>query len=267
MREVSVRSPIQLLLLGVVLLYAALLLLAPMIAIVQGALGSGIGAVFTALGQPDVLLAFKQTFLLAIGAVVINTIAGIALAWVLVRHKFPGKRLFDALVDAPFVFSPVIAGYVLIVLFGRNGWFTSPVVQIAFSWPGMLLATIFVSLPFVTREIQPILAALTSEQEEAAYTLGSSRWATFRRIIIPQIWRGLLYGMVLTFARSVGEFGAVAVAGGAIERVTETATIYVFRAINDRNPIGAYSVSIVLGLLSVTILVIMGVLRRRSTAH
>jgi sulfate transport system permease protein len=265
MRERELRGPLPLILLAVVLVYAAGLLLAPMAAIVSSAFAGGVGKVINALLLPDVIMAFRMTFLLALGAMLINTIAGTALAWVLVRHNFPGKRLVDALVDAPFVFSPVIVGYALILMFGREGWFAPTVVQIAFAWPAMLLATVFVSLPFVTREIQPVLAELTLEQENAAYTLGATRWTTFRRVVVPQIWHGLLYGMVLTFARSVGEFGAVAVAGGAIERYTETATIYVFRAMHDRNPIGAYSVSVALGVLSIGILVVMSLLRRHPS--
>lgn len=262
MRELTVRRPLQFVLLGLALLYALLLLFAPIVAIVQGAFSQGVETLIKALSLPDVALAFRTTFTLTLASAAINTLAGIVIAWVLVRHQFPGKRLFDALVDAPFVFSPVIVGYALILLFGRNGWLSTPTFQLAFSWPAMLIATVFVSLPFVTRELQPILAALTAEQEEAAYTLGSSRWATFRRVIFPQIWRGVLYGVVLTTARSFGEFGAVVVAGGGIERVTESATVYVFRALNDRNPVGAYGVSVLLGLLSVSILVAMSLVRR-----
>lgn len=267
MREIPVRSPVQLLILGAILLYALALLFAPMLAIVQGAFSQGAEALIEALSAPDVALAFRLTFTLTVGSVLINTAAGLIIAWVLVRHDFPGKRFVNALVDAPFVFSPVIVGYVLVLLFGRGGWLTAPGFQLAFSWPGMLLATVFVSLPFVTRELQPILATLTVEQEEAAYTLGSDRWGTFQRIIFPQIWRGLLYGVVLTTARSLGEFGAVVVAGGAIERLTETATVYVFRAMNDRNPIGAYGVSVALGVLSIAILVAMRLLKRRPAQH
>ncbi len=264
MRELTPRKPVQLFLLLVVLLYAGILIVAPIVSIVQNAFVKGLSPVIEAITQPDVIHAFQITFSLAIGAVLFNTAAGVIVAWVLARHKFPGKRLVDALVDAPFVISPVIAGYVLIVLFGRNGWLASLGWQIAFSWPGMLLATTFVSLPFVVREVGPVLDMLTSEQEEAAFTLGASRLTTFRRVILPNIWRGLLYGIVLTFARSLGEFGAVAIAGGSVENVSETATIYVFRALSDRNRIGAYSVSVVLMLLSVGILITMSLLRRRS---
>lgn len=265
MRELSPRTPLALLLIGIVVGYATLLLVAPLVAILSGAFAKGIEPVLKALTSADVIIAFQLTFALTFGTVVISTVFGLLVAWVLVRHQFPGKRLVDALIDAPFVFSPVIIGYVLIVLFGRGGWLASDAVRIVFSWPGMLLGTVFVSLPYVVREVQPVLASLTHEQEEAAYTLGARRWSVFRRVILPQIWRGLLYGIVLTIARSFGEFGAVVVAGGAIERNTETATVFVFRALLDRNPIAAYSVSIVLCLLSIVILVAMNLLRRHTS--
>lgn len=262
MREVAPRSPLAFLLIGGVILYAGLLLIAPLLAILNGAFGRGVEAVINALNTPDVRIAFQLTFSLTFGVVIINTVCGMLVAWVLVRHKFPGRGLADALVNTPFVFSPVIVGYVLIVLFGRGGWFTSETLQIVFSWPGMLIGTVFVSLPYIIREVQPVLETLTHEQEEAAYTLGAGRWRVFWRVILPQIRRGLLYGVVLTIARSFGEFGAVVVAGGAIERNTETATVFVFRALLDRNPIGAYSVSVVLCLLAVVILVAMRFLRQ-----
>jgi sulfate transport system permease protein len=264
MPEITPRTPGALLLLGIVLLYAILLLTTPLVALVQGALTKGFEPIVTALLDPDVIHAFQITLTLTVGAVIITTGFGLTVAWVLVRHEFPGKRVIDAFVDAPFVISPVIAGFVLIALFGRGGWFASDAIKIVFTWPGMLLGTVFVCLPFVIREVQPVLQGLTKDQEEAAFTLGSSRLMTFWRIVMPQISHGLLYGTVLTVARSLGEFGAVAVAGGAIERETESATVYVFRALLDRNQVGAYSVSIVLCLFSVIILTVMGLLRRQQ---
>ncbi len=266
MREQKVTRPGQFILLAIVLVYAGLLLIAPIAAIVGEAFSRGWDAIVKALSVPDVAMAFRLTFVISVAAVAINTVAGLGLAWVLVRHKFPGKRLLDALIDLPFVFSPVIIGYALVVLFGRNGWIQPQGFQIVFALPGVLIATVFVTLPFVTREIQPVLAALTSEQEEAAFTLGASRARTFRRIILPQIWRALLYGVTLTFARAIGDFGAVTVAGGAIERETETATIYIYRAFNDRNPAGAYGVALLLCLLSIVALVTMNLMKRRHSA-
>jgi sulfate/thiosulfate transport system permease protein len=266
-RERNINSWTGRLLVGVVLLYAAVLLLAPILALLGGAFRDGVEPVVQALTTPDALAALRLTTFLAISASIINAVMGLLSAWVLVRHQFPGKRFFNALVDLPFVVSPVIVGYVMIVMFGRLGWFRDFPIQLAFSVEAMLVVTVFVSLPFVIREVQPTLAALTKEQEEAAYTLGASPWMTFRRIIFPAIRHALTYGVVLTLARALGEFGAIAVIGGGVRGVTETATIYVFRSMHDRNPIGAYSVAVLLGIIAVVILVVMNWLRPQQKGH
>jgi sulfate transport system permease protein len=262
MREVAPRSPIAIALIAAVLGYAGLLFIAPLIAIVQGALAEGLQPILDVFSDPSVIHAFQVTLALSLAATGINAVFGLITAWVLVRVRFRGRKLFDALVDIPFVFSPVIAGYALIVLFGREGWLVPPI-SMVFALPGVLLAKTFVSLPFVTREVQPVLDALTPELEEAAYTIGATRWTTFRRVILPEIWTALLYGIVLTFARALGEFGAVSVVSGNIEGYTETATSFVYRALNDRSSVGAYSVSVALCLISLVILVLMGWLRGR----
>ena len=262
MREITPRKPLQLALLGIALLYVAVLLLAPIITIVQKALANGFEPIVTALSEPNVTHALQITFLLTLGAVLFNTVFGIIIAWVLTRQRFRGRRILNILVDIPFVFSPVIAGYTLIVLFGREGWLSPTAIPIVFALPGILLAKTFVSLPFVTREVGPVLATLDTEPEAAAYTMGASQWLTFRRIILPNIWPGIMYGVVLTLARALGEFGAVAVVGGGIEGKTETATMYVFRALNDRNEIGAYSMSLLLGVTAILVLIVMRLLRR-----
>lgn len=267
MREITPRSPVQLLILGIVLFYAVALLVAPIAAIVVNALQSGLAPVIETLSQPNVQHALQITFLLSLGAVIINTVFGVITAWVLVRGRFRGRRLLNLLVDIPFVFSPVIAGYTLIVLFGRGGWLAPPLFPIVFALPGILLAKTFVSLPFVVREVSPVLGTLDREPEEAAYTIGASRWTTFWRIVFPNIWPGILYGVVLTLARALGEFGAVAVVGGGIEGKTETATMFVFRALNDRNEIGAYSMSLLLGLVAVVVLLLMRLLRRKEPVY
>ena len=264
MREISPRTPVALLLIIIVVMYAAVLFIAPIISIVASAFEDGLEPILETFADPTVQHAFLLTFVLATGAVFINLIFGLILAWVLARQRFTGRKLLDSLVDIPFVFSPVIAGYAMIVLFGREGWLAPPIIPIVFALPGILLAKTFVSLPFITRELQPVLGTLSKEPEEAAYTLGASRWRTFRSIILPEIWTALLYGIVLTFARAIGEFGAVAVVSGSIEGYTETATSFVFRALNDRNNAGAYSVSVVLGIVSVAILLVMSRLRRRE---
>jgi sulfate/thiosulfate transport system permease protein len=246
----------------IVVLYAVALLVAPIFAIIQGAFENGIQPVLNALTAPDVLSALRLSLIIGALATLINTVLGIIIAWVLVRHHFPGKRFFDSLVDLPFVVSPVIVGYVLIVMFGRQGWFKDLPLQVAFSTTGILLVTVFVSLPFVIREVMPVLAAMTPEQEEAAYTLGASRWTIFWRIVFPGLRHALVYGVVLTFARALGEFGAAAVAGGGVQGVTETATLYIYRATHDRNDAGAYSVALLLGVTAMIILTLMNRLRR-----
>ncbi len=264
MSETSARSWGALALIVIVIAYAALLLVAPIITIVIGAFKDGIQPVIAALTTPDALSALKLTLILTALATVINTVLGVVVAWVLVRHRFPGKALLNGLVDLPFVVSPVIVGFVIIVLFGRQGWLKDLPLPIAFAFPGMLIVTVFVSLPFVIREVMPVLAAQTPEQEEAALTLGASRWTVFRRIVYPGIRYGIVYGVVLTLARSLGEFGAAAVAGGGVQGVTETATIFVFRSLHDRNDVGAYSMAILLGVIAVAVLIVMNMLRQRA---
>lgn len=267
MREQPVRSFGQWLLILLVVVYASILLLAPLGAIINGALKNGPEKVIQALTAPDALTALRLTIMLAVSAAILNGILGVLAAWVLVRHNFPGKRFFDALVDLPFVVSPVIVGYVMIVLFGRQGWLKDFPIPLAFSWQGMLLVTVFVSLPFVIREVMPVLAALGPEQEEAAFTLGASRALVFRRIIFPSIRHGVIYGVVLTLARALGEFGAVAVIGGGVQGVTETATIFVYRSLHDRNPVGAYSMALLLGGISIVILLLMNRFKHPTTGH
>jgi sulfate transport system permease protein len=263
MSEQTPRTWVAWLLVALVLVYAFALIAAPLFTIMQHAFVDGVQHVLEQITLPDALTALRLTFILALFTTIINVVLGVAVAWVLVRHNFPGKSLFNSLVDLPFVVSPVIIGFVVIVLFGRQGWLRDLPVKLAFSFPGMLLVTVFVSLPFVIREVMPVLASLTQEQEEAAKTLGAGSWLTFRRIVFPGIRHGVVYGLVLTIARALGEFGAAAIAGGSIQGVTETATIYIFRSVHDRNEVGAYSMAILLGLISIAVLITMNLIRRR----
>jgi sulfate/thiosulfate transport system permease protein len=262
MREVSPRSPLALLLIGIVVGYAFVLLVFPFGTMLYNALADGIEPLLDTFRDPFVQHALLVSFLLTGIAVTINAVFGLITAWVLVRHRFAGRKVLDALVDIPFVFATPIAGYATIVMFGRGGWFAPTLFPIVFAYPAILLVKIFVSLPFITRELQPVLGELAPEYEEASYTLGASHWTTFRRVVLPEIWQALLYGIVLTFARMIGEFGAVSVVGGSLEGYTETATTFIFRAIKDRDNTGGYSVSILLCVLSVVILVVMNRLRR-----
>lgn len=255
-------------LIGLVVLYLAALILVPVVAIFQGAFAKGIAVFFESLAQPNVLAAFQLSLTLAAAAVVVNSIFGTLIAWVLVRHDFWGKGFFNALIDLPFVVSPVITGYMVILLFGRQGWF-APLVEatgfkVAFALPGMFLVTIFVSLPFVIREVIPVLREIGTESEQAAHTLGASGWRTFLRVTMPGIRWGLLYGISLTLARALGEFGGVLVAGGAVSGQTETATLYIFAALDERQYISAYAVAVVLAVVSFTVLIGMEILRQRT---
>lgn len=264
MTEKPIRSWLAGLLVLFVCLYSVALIAAPVLTIVGGALEEGLQPMLDALTSPSALAALRLTLTTTVLATLVNTVLGILVAWVLVRQNFPGKSLFNGLVDLPFVVSPVIIGFVVIVLFGRQGWLKDLPFQIAFAFPGMLIVTVFVSLPFVVREVMPVLASITPEQEEAALTLGAQRFTVFRRIIFPGIRYGVIYGMVLTLARSLGEFGAAAVAGGSIQNVTETSTIFIYRSLLDRKEVAAYSMAVLLGLISIGVLITMNLTRNTA---
>jgi sulfate transport system permease protein len=255
-------------LIGAALLYAAILLAGPLVALAWGAFSEGVGAFVEQVRTPDALNALKLTVLIAVAATALNTLLGVAAAWLFVRDHFRGKAFLNGLVDLPFAVSPVIAGFMLILLFGRDGWFT-PVadalgIKVVFALPAMLLATAFVSLPFVIREVMPVLAQLGTDQESAAYTMGASPWQAFLRVTLPGIRWGLLYGISLTFARSIGEFGAILVVSGGVHGLTETATLFIFRSLDDRNEVGAYAMAVILALVSFALLFGMEFLKKRT---
>jgi sulfate transport system permease protein len=187
---------------------------------------------------------------------------------VLARHKFRGHRFINGLVDLPFAVSPVVAGLMLILLFGRNGWFTPLTerlgIKMVFAWPAMLIATTFVSLPFVIREVIPVLTQAGTQQENAAYTIGASGWQTFWHITLPSIRWGVLYGISLTMARALGEFGAILVVSGGVSGLTETSTLFIYRSLDDRNPVAAYAMAMVLALISFSMLMLMEFFKKRT---
>ncbi len=255
-------------LIAIVVIYVGTLILAPIAALVAGAFKNGLGAIFQALNQPDVLAAFWLTIKISLVVVLVHTIFGTIVAWVLVRDRFPGRDLLNGLIDMPFALSPVVVGYMLLLLFGRNGLLapllTALNVRVAFAVPGMVLATLFVTLPFIIRELIPILEAFGIQQEQAAATMGASSWQIFWRVTLPALRWGLIYGITLTFARALGEFGAVLVIGGGVQGRTETATLYIYRALDERQYVGAYSAAIVLGLLSLALVIGTDIIRRRE---
>ncbi len=261
-------GPVEIVLIAVVLLYAGALIVGPIGAILWGAVSHGAAEIIKELSSDSALHALQLTLILSVAATVINTVFGTCVAWVMVRDDFRGKRLLNGLIDLPFAVSPVIAGFMLILLFGRNGWFT-PVadalgLKVVFALPGMLLATTFVSLPFVIREVMPVLEQIGVEPELAAYTMGASRWQTFWRVTLPGIRWGVLYGVSLTFARALGEFGAVLVVGGGVARLTETSTLFIYRSLDDRNEGGAFAMALLLAAVSFTILLAMEFFKKRA---
>lgn len=256
------------LLIGIVVAYVAILILAPLGGIVSGTFAEGLGPIVAALSKPDVISAFGRTLLIAAIVVTVHAIFGTLVAWVLVRHRFPGRSVLNGLIDLPFAVSPVIAGYMLIVLFGRRGALAPLVdaigVPIAFALPGMVLATLFVTLPFMVRELVPVLSEFDIEQEHAAATIGASGWQTFWHVTFPALRWGFIYGVTLTCARALGEFGAVLVVGGSVQGRTETATLYIFRALDDRQYIGASSAAMLIGLISLMLVLSTDLVRRRG---
>jgi sulfate transport system permease protein len=201
--------------------------------------------------------------------VAVHAVFGTVVAWVIVRQDFSGKSLLNGLIDMPFAVSPVVAGYMLLLLFSRNGLLapllTALNIKIAFALPGIILATLFVSLPFMIRELIPVLEAFGVKQEQAAATLGANGWQTFWHITLPALRWGFIYGLTLTFARALGEFGAVLVIGGGLQGSTETSTLYIFRALDERQYVGAYSAAIVLGLFSLALIMGTDLLRRKDS--
>jgi sulfate/thiosulfate transport system permease protein len=202
-------------------------------------------------------------------AVPVNTVFGVITAIALVRHRFPGRALLNAAIDLPFAVSPVVIGLALILVYGQGGWFgswlTEQGVQVIFATPGMILATMFVSLPFVVREVMPVLREIGTEQEQAASTLGASSFQTFWRITLPSIRWGLTYGVVLATARALGEFGAVSVVSGKIQGQTETATLFVEQRFHQFDLTGAYAASFVLAIIAIGTLLSLNMLNRRRT--
>jgi sulfate transport system permease protein len=255
-------------LIAVVVAYVAFLIVTPISALAYGAFAKGLGASINSLNDPAVFKAFWNTLWISLVVVIIHTIFGTVVAWVFVRHRFPGRNLINGLVDMPFAVSPVVAGYMLLLLFGRNGMLAPIIdalnIQVAFAMPGMVLATLFVTLPFMIRELIPVLEAFDTQQEKAAAILGANGWQTFWRVTFPALRWGMIYGITLTFARALGEFGAVLVIGGGVQGRTETATLFIYRALDERQYIGAYSAALALGLFSLILVMGSDWLRRRE---
>ena len=250
------------------LAYVGMILLLPVGVLFWRTFENGIGEVWSQLTEPSAVHAFRITLIVAFWTVLGNTIFGVGSSLLLVRHKFPGKRVFNALIDVPFAISPVVVGLALILVYGPNttagSWLADRGVDVFFSLPGMIVATIFVSLPLVVREVAPVLEEIGEEQEQAAWTLGASKFQTFRRITLPAIRWALAYGVVLTLARALGEYGAVAVVSGNVIDKTQTAPLFVGRAYQNFNQEGAYAVAFALALIAIVALVLLNLLRPKE---
>jgi sulfate/thiosulfate transport system permease protein len=243
--------------------YLALLLIIPIGLIFYRTFENGIGAVYDAVTTPAAISAFWLTITVTAIAVPLNTIFGILCALSLARGRFRGKAILDTIIDIPFAVSPVVVGLALILVYGRGGWLGDLPFQVIFSVPGIVLATIFISVPFVVREVTPVLREIGDEQEQAASTLGASGWQTFWRITLPSIRWGVAYGVVLSVARCIGEFGAVSVVSGKVAGETETLTLLVEKRFQNFDIAGAYAASALLALIALVTLLAMTLINPR----
>ncbi|HDW7095436.1 TPA: sulfate/thiosulfate ABC transporter permease CysW [Yersinia enterocolitica] len=239
-------------------LFSVLLLVIPMVWIFITAFSKGIEVVGQNLLDPDMLHAIWLTVLVALITVPVNLVFGVVLAWLVTRFVFPGRQLLMTLIDIPFAVSPVVAGLMYLLFYGSNGvvggWLDSHDIQLMFSWPGMVLVTIFVTCPFVVRELVPVMMSQGSQEDEAAVLLGASGWQMFHRVTLPNIRWALLYGVVLTNARAIGEFGAVSVVSGSIRGETYTLPLQVELLHQDYNTAGAFTAAALLTLMAIVTL-------------
>lgn len=249
------------------LAFMALFLLLPLAVVLVEAFKYGVAAYWHSLIEPDALSAMRLTLLVAAIAVPLNMVFGVGAAWVMARFEFRGKTLLGTLIDLPFSVSPVVAGLIYVLVFGAQGWFgpwlDAHGIRIIFAVPGLVLATVFITLPFVARELIPLMQSQGSEEEEAARVLGASGWQMFLRVTLPNIRWALLYGVLLCNARAMGEFGAVSVVSGHIRGLTTTLPLEVEMRYNEYNYMGAFAVASLLALLAVLTLVIKTALEWR----
>jgi sulfate/thiosulfate transport system permease protein len=249
--------------------YLTMLVAWPVVLVAKNAFADGFGDIGAILDDPDVRHALALTIKIAVLSVVINTVFGVTMAILIVRYDFPGRRVLNALLDMPLSVSPVVVGLALVLVFGgRNGWFGPALedagVRVIFATPGMVLATVFVALPLVIREIVPVLEEIGIEQEQAAHSLGASPFQTFWRVTLPSIRWALVYGVVLTLARSLGEFGAVKIVSGNVLGETRTATLVVEEKYLNFDRGGAYATAFLLALVSVACIVIVTIVRPKE---
>jgi sulfate transport system permease protein len=273
MRAAALKAPLgtRAVLMLVALTYVGVMLLLPLGAVLFEALRKGIGLWWAAISDPDARSAIRLTLIVAAISVPLNTVFGVAAAWAISKYNFAGKGLLVALIELPFSVSPVVSGLVFVMLFGANGWFgpwlEDQDIQIVFALPGLVLATVFVTFPYVARQLIPLMTVQGRAEEEAALTLGASGWRTFLRVTLPNIRFGLLYGVLLCNARAMGEFGAVSVVSGHIRGETNTMPLHVEVLYNDYNFVAAFSVASLLALLALVTLALKSALEWRYRAE
>jgi sulfate transport system permease protein len=248
--------------------FATLLLLVPLGAVFAEALSQGVKAYLHAFGDSDSHAAIRLTLVTALIVVPLNTIFGIAAAYAIARFEFRGKSLLTTLIELPFAVSPVISGLIYVLLFGAQGWFGAWLnerdISIVFAFPGIVLATLFVTFPYVARELIPLLQMLGTEEEEAAISLGAGPWRTFLRVTLPKIQWGVIYGVILCNARAMGEFGAVSVVSGHIRGVTTTMPLHVEILYNEYDLVGAFAVASLLSVLAIMTLILKTAIEGRG---
>jgi sulfate transport system permease protein len=246
--------------------YIGFMIVLPITALSVRAFGEGLDAFWHNLARPDALYSLQLTLLVALVMVVVNVVMGTLMAWVLIRYRFPGQALVNALIDLPFAIPTVVTGLMLVVLYGPQSavgsFLTANGVEVIYAKPGIVLALLFVTLPFVVRSVQPVLMGLDKEMEEAAATLGANRWTVFRKVILPSIAPAVLTGAALSFSRALGEFGSVVIVAGNIPMRTQVASVFIYGEVESDNPQGALGVSIVLLAFSLAVLVVLHLLQR-----
>lgn len=255
---------VKALVLSLVAVFLSLILVLPLVSVFAEALRQGLGPALEAMSTPDAIASIKLTLLTAAVAVPFNIVFGVAAAWAVAKHEFWGKSLLISLIDVPFSVSPVVAGLIYVLIFGSHGWFGSWLIdhniKIIFAVPGIMLATLFVTFPFVARELIPLMQEQGVDEEEAAASMGAGGWMTLWRVTTPNIRWGLLYGVLLCNARAMGEFGAVSVVSGHIRGLTNTMPLHVEILYNEYDFVGAFSVAALLCLLSILTLILKGLL-------
>ena len=249
---------------GLVTLYLSVIVLIPIAAVASKAFSGGLDTFWQQVTTPEAWAALELTLIASLIVVVINAVAGTTIAWVLIRDSFPGKRIVNSLIDLPFALPTIVASLVLLSLYGSS----SPLgIHLAFTRASVILALLFVTLPFVVRAVQPVLLELDREMEEAAASLGARPLTVFRRVILPNLAPAILAGAALAFARAIGEFGSLVLLTGSAPFHTEAASVFIFNQIESDNPVGAAAVSVVLLIVALAVLLVIGFFSRRSVRH